>query len=142
MRMCSITPYFILNNICAVSNMSYKDYFIGNWGMLPCDIPVIYLGASVSDIAKLEDNKMSASNYILMAIGAIIIVVVISLVTYYANKEFKQAVAESEAERTKDIEMEGRSSEIPQVVPDTPEADAREVNFRAIDDDIPEKKPT
>ena len=85
MRMCSITPYFILNNVCAVTSMSSLDYLIGNFGLIPCDIPYIYVGATVSDFTKLASGKqVQTVNIILVCIGLVITLVVVSLVTFYA----------------------------------------------------------
>jgi hypothetical protein len=100
MRMCTVAPQSVLTNLCAVSHMTSLDYFIGNWGMLPCDLPVIYLGASVSDIAKLKNGTpMGPLQWAMMIIGAILVVVIVGVISYYANKEFKRSVAKLEEEK-------------------------------------------
>lgn len=70
--------------LCAVSNMRFIDFLIGNLGMLPCDIPVIYIGASMNDLSQ-AGTTTNPINLVVMGVGLVIVIVVIGLVSFYAN---------------------------------------------------------
>ena len=68
--------------------MKGLDYFIGNWGMIITDIPYVYIGASVSDLSKVDSTDNTSSKklqWILMIVGSVVLIGVIGLVTFYAQ---------------------------------------------------------
>ena len=73
--------------LCAVSQMSFCNYMIGNIGLLPCDIPVIYIGASMKDISQVGQGGSSLKpvNIIIMAVGLVVVIIIIGLISFYAN---------------------------------------------------------
>ncbi len=88
-RMISILPQHMLTNLCGVSDMSFKNYLAGQFGMLICDVPTIYAGASMSSLAggSNDDEGTNWVNTIAMIFGFVMVIVVIGIITYYANKE-------------------------------------------------------
>ena len=59
--------------------------------MLICDVPTIYAGASMSSLAgggdDDDDDGTNWVNTIAMIFGFVMVIVVIGIITYYANKE-------------------------------------------------------
>jgi len=72
------------------------NYMIGNIGLLPCDLPVIYLGASMKDIAEVgSGGSFKPINIIIMAVGLVVVVIIVGLISFYANREMKKSIKES-----------------------------------------------
>ncbi len=96
-RMISIMPQHILTMLCGISHMTTKDYLIGQLGMMVCDMPTIYLGASMSSLAKAGSgtSDFGPLNWIALIGGGILVVVVIVIITVYARREFNKEVESS-----------------------------------------------
>ena len=84
----------MITSICAVSEMKFLDFLIGNLGLAISDIPLIYTGATISDFTKLKSGTTTPLNWVFIGIGFIIVIVIIGLVTYYAHREFKRSLKE------------------------------------------------
>lgn len=79
--------------LCAVSNMRFIDFLIGNIGLLPCDIPVIYVGASMNDLSQVgSGTSTNPINLVVMGVGLVVVIIVIGLVSFYANWEMKRSI--------------------------------------------------
>ena len=96
--MISIMPQHILTMLCGISHMKTKDYLIGQLGMLVCDIPTIYLGGSMSSLARAGSGTSGFGplNWIALIAGGILVIVVIVIITIYARREFNKEVEESD----------------------------------------------
>jgi len=58
---------------------------IGNIGLLPCDIPIIYIGASMKDLSETGSGSFKPINIIIMAVGLVVVILIIGLISFYAN---------------------------------------------------------
>ncbi|CAI2366749.1 unnamed protein product [Moneuplotes crassus] len=123
LRICSLTPYYIFNYVCSVTNMSWTDYFIGNLGIILCDAPYIYVCASISDISEVEDSSSNLGvwYYVIIAISILIVIVVIILVYFLAKKELartleliKNEQKENEDNNNQSSQRDGDGEQIPQ----------------------------
>uniref|UniRef100_A0A7S3J0W2 VTT domain-containing protein n=1 Tax=Euplotes harpa TaxID=151035 RepID=A0A7S3J0W2_9SPIT len=113
MRICAITPYFILNNICAVTKMSTVDYIIGNLPIIVADVPYIWVCASISDVSKVTDsNPLGVWYYVLLAVGLMIILIVIVLIYIFAKKEFNKTMANIKKQQEEEENRENQSNSI------------------------------
>ena len=50
LRLCPIIPFTILNFILGTSSIKVKDYFIGQFGILPALIAYVFIGTTLSDL--------------------------------------------------------------------------------------------
>ena len=83
MRICSLTPYWVLNCICGITDMSTCDYMIGTLPTFIADVPYIYVCASISDVSKISSsNPLGAWYYVLLAIGFVFL---FAIEYYYSN---------------------------------------------------------
>ena len=100
MRICSMTPYWVLNCICGITNMSVLDYMIGNIPTFIADIPYIYVWASISDVSKLSSsNPLGYWYYVLLAVGLVIIIIVVILITIFAKRELNKTMKNIENQK-------------------------------------------
>lgn len=103
LRLCSLTPYYIFNYVWSVTNMSAKDYFIGNLAIILWDAPYIYVWASLSDISEVEDSSgnLGVWYYVIIVLSISIVIVVIILVYYFAKKELAKTLEKIKNENRK-----------------------------------------
>ena len=97
-RLCYVTPYSVLNYMCAVSNMTSLNYFIGNLFMLPCIVPTIYVGSSISNATEVENtSSLGFVKWIIMVVAGVILVIVFAGIVWYSRKELKKVLDEQKA---------------------------------------------
>jgi Na+-transporting methylmalonyl-CoA/oxaloacetate decarboxylase gamma subunit len=87
--------------LCSVSDMKFCDYLIGNIGLIPCDIPVVYIGASMNDLSQAGDSEVNPINLIVMGVGLVVVILIIGIISFYANREMKRSVKAMEDEKKK-----------------------------------------
>jgi len=106
-RLCYATPYNALNYMCAVSNMTSLNYFIGNLFMLPCIVPTIYVGSSISSATEVENtSSLGFVKWILMGIAGVILVIVFAGIVWYSRKELKKVLEEQKEREKKEKEAQ------------------------------------
>lgn len=83
LRLCALTPYYIFNYVCSITNMGHVDYMIGNLAIILADAPYIYVCASLSDISKVQDSSSNLGFWYYVIIGVSIVIVIIVIVLVY-----------------------------------------------------------
>ena len=76
-----------------VTSVSFKDYFLASFGMIPGTIMYVYLGHLAGDLA-LIGNKSQPDNMILHWVIQIIGLIATIAVTVYVTKIAKKALKE------------------------------------------------
>lgn len=65
-RLCLIVPYDVVNYVMSTTDISLKDYFIGNNGFIMDFIVSSYIGISVSNVASLDARSGDAFQQIMI----------------------------------------------------------------------------
>ena len=92
-RLSPLFPFNLLNYALGVTSVSFKDYFLASFGMIPGTIMYVYLGHLAGDLA-LIGNKSQPDNMILHWVIQIIGLIATIAVTVYVTKIAKKALKE------------------------------------------------
>jgi uncharacterized membrane protein YdjX (TVP38/TMEM64 family) len=99
LRLSPIVPFNAINYIGGVSSVSFRDYALALFGILPGTTLYVFLGASAGSLA---DSASSGDSFIVtiivVVIGAIFGITAIWLSTRYARKELNRIIEERQAE--------------------------------------------
>jgi uncharacterized membrane protein YdjX (TVP38/TMEM64 family) len=105
LRLSPIIPFNAINYIGGVSAVSFRDYVLALFGILPGTILYVFLGASAGSLA---DSSSSGDSFtitlIVVVIGAVFGVTAIWLSARYARKELNRIVQERQAAADADAE--------------------------------------
>jgi uncharacterized membrane protein YdjX (TVP38/TMEM64 family) len=111
LRLSPIVPFNATNYIGGVSAVSFRDFALALFGILPGTTLYVFLGASAG---SLMDSASSGDNMtvliVVIVLGAVFGVITIWLTTRFARKELmrivqeREAAAEAEAETADDLE--------------------------------------
>ena len=96
-RLSPLFPFNLLNYALGVTSVSFKDYFLASFGMIPGTIMYVYLGHLAGDLA-LIGNKSQPDNmiphWVIQIIGLIATIAVTVYVTKIAKKALKEEILE------------------------------------------------
>jgi uncharacterized membrane protein YdjX (TVP38/TMEM64 family) len=105
LRLSPIIPFNVINYIGGVSAVSFRDYALALFGILPGTILYIFLGASAG---SLTDSSSSGDSFtvtiIVVVIGAVFGITAIWLSARFARKELNRIVQERQAVTDADAE--------------------------------------
>ncbi|MBI4265085.1 MAG: TVP38/TMEM64 family protein [Acidobacteria bacterium] len=93
LRLSPIVPFNILNYALALSGVRYRDFAIAFVGMIPAIIMYTYYGQVVGDVAELAAGvapPRGPEYYVLMAVGAVALVVSTALITRAARRAIRR----------------------------------------------------
>jgi uncharacterized membrane protein YdjX (TVP38/TMEM64 family) len=112
LRLSPIIPFNVINYIGGVSAVSFRDYVLALFGILPGTILYVFLGASAGSLA---DSSSSGDNLtvtiIVVVIGAVFGITAIWFSARYARKELNRIVQERQIVADADAEIGGESGE-------------------------------
>jgi uncharacterized membrane protein YdjX (TVP38/TMEM64 family) len=107
LRLSPIIPFNVINYIGGVSAVSFRDYALALFGILPGTILYIFLGASAG---SLTDSSSSGDSFtvtiIVVVIGAVFGITAIWLSARFARKELNRIVQERQAVTNTDADAE------------------------------------
>ncbi len=98
-RLSPIFPFNLLNYAFGVTQVSFKDYFLGSIGMIPGVIMYVYLGSLAGDLAGLSiapqptNPEAKAAKLIIHAVGCVATIVASIYLTRIAQKALKDRVS-------------------------------------------------
>ena len=72
LRLCPLIPYNMLNYLMGITDISFKDYMIGNLGMLPGCIVYVFIGTTLSSITSDSSKGNKALTLTLFIVGSIL----------------------------------------------------------------------
>jgi uncharacterized membrane protein YdjX (TVP38/TMEM64 family) len=99
LRLSPIIPFNVINYIGGVSSVSFGDYVLALFAILPGTILYIFLGASAGSLA---DSAESGSNptvtIVIVVVGIVFGILAIWVTTRYARKELNRVLAQRQAQ--------------------------------------------
>jgi uncharacterized membrane protein YdjX (TVP38/TMEM64 family) len=105
LRLSPIIPFNVINYIGGVSAVSFRDYALALFGILPGTILYIFLGASAG---SLTDSSSSGDSFtvtiIVVVVGAVFGITAIWLSARFARKELNRIAQERQAVTVADAE--------------------------------------
>ena len=74
LRLCPLIPFNMLNYLMGSTGITFKDYAIGNLGMIPGVIVYVFIGTTISDLADAAAGKNDQGTLVLVlfVIGSIL----------------------------------------------------------------------
>lgn len=88
LRLSPLVPYNLLNYALGVTNIRFRDYFMGSAGMLPSTFLYVYSGKVIGDLAGVMAGRteaMGAPYYALLSLGFVATACVTYLITRNAR---------------------------------------------------------
>ncbi|MBE9222538.1 TVP38/TMEM64 family protein [Cyanobacterium stanieri LEGE 03274] len=94
MRLSPLFPFNLLNYLLGITDISFRDYFIGSLGIFPGVFAYVYLGSLAVDLSSVNQSYYSDNNdhHIMFLILRIIGLIATLLLTVYLNKLAKKAL--------------------------------------------------
>jgi len=110
LRLSPVIPFNVINYIGGVSSVSFRDYVIALFAILPGTILYVFLGASAGSLAdSASSGQNSTVTIVIIVVGAVFGILAVYLTTRYARKELNRVLeerrrGEEQAEATGDVE--------------------------------------
>jgi uncharacterized membrane protein YdjX (TVP38/TMEM64 family) len=96
LRLSPVFPFNFLNYALGLTRVSFRDYMIAGFGMLPATVLYVYYGRVIGDVAQLASGtggEKNAGDYAITALGLIATLAVTAVVTRIARKALDEAQA-------------------------------------------------
>mmetsp|Transcript_30353 Transcript_30353/g.45821 ORF Transcript_30353/g.45821 Transcript_30353/m.45821 type:complete len:323 (+) Transcript_30353:91-1059(+) len=95
LRLSPLVPYNVFNYVCGVTSVSFRDYAIGMFGILPGTFLYVLLGSSAG---SLVDSSSSGDNstvrIVSIVVGVVFAILGVYATTYYAKKELNKILSQ------------------------------------------------
>ena len=104
-RLSPVLPFVLLNYAYGLTKVSFWRYVLASWvGMMPGTIMYVYFGSTAGQLAKIASGEVKggSAQTIFFAIGLIVTIGVVVMVTRVAQKAFIEAVPENGDTKDKD----------------------------------------
>ena len=98
MRLSPLIPYNAFNYVIAATSVSYRDYSLALFAMLPATVGYVFIGASVADAvasgtgADVESEESRAVRVTLLSVGAVCTLLAVVAISCLASKHLKQSL--------------------------------------------------
>ena len=102
-RMSPFLPFNLLNYAMGMTGISKKDYIVGSWlGMLPATLLFVYLGATAHELTELfvSGRVRTSGEYTFLIIGLLASVVMVFVVSRYAQRVYTEITANESRQST------------------------------------------
>ena len=89
MRLSPIFPFNFMNYALGLTRVSFRDYMIASFGMLPGTLLYVYYGRVIGDVAAVAGGaeiERDASYYVVTAVGLLATIAVTAVVTRIARR--------------------------------------------------------
>lgn len=124
LRLSPIIPFNAINYISGVTSISFLNYCLALFAILPGSILYVFLGASAGSLA---DSASSGDNptvtIIVIVVGAVFGIFAIVLTSIYAKRELNRVIAEREEAQTSEVSDEEDGERDIEAQVDTQEGD-------------------
>lgn len=94
LRLSPVFPFNFLNYALGLTQVSFRDYMLASFGMLPGTLLYVYYGRVVGDVAALAGGAApdrGASYYVMMGVGLAATIAVTAVVTRIARRALEEA---------------------------------------------------
>ncbi|KAM6541201.1 hypothetical protein CsatB_005648 [Cannabis sativa] len=111
LRLVPLLPFNMLNYLLSVTPVRIEEYVVATWlGMMPITFTLVYIGTTLKDLSDVTHgwNELSTSNWVFIALGFGISIIILVFITKVAKASLDKALAENG-------EVEGMSS--PETLP-------------------------
>ncbi|KAF4346302.1 hypothetical protein G4B88_009964 [Cannabis sativa] len=111
LRLVPLLPFNMLNYLLSVTPVRIEEYVVATWlGMMPITFTLVYIGTTLKDLSDVTHgwNELSTSNWVFIALGFGISIIILVFITKVAKASLDKALAENG-------EVEGVSS--PETLP-------------------------
>ncbi len=97
LRLSPVFPFNLLNYGLGLTQVSFRDYLVASFGMLPGTLLYVYYGKLAGDVAALAGGaavEKDAAYYAVLIVGLVATVVVTTFVTRIARKALAEATGD------------------------------------------------
>jgi uncharacterized membrane protein YdjX (TVP38/TMEM64 family) len=94
LRLSPIIPFNLINYALGLTRISFRDYMLAGFGMLPGTLLYVYYGRVIGDVALLaggETAERGTAYYVVTAVGLAATIAVTTIVTRIARRALHEA---------------------------------------------------
>ena len=94
LRLSPAFPFSFLNYALGLTRVSFRDYALAGFGMLPGTLLYVYYGSVIGAVAKIAtqtETPKGSGYYVVMAVGLVATILVTTLVTRIARRALTEA---------------------------------------------------
>ena len=94
LRLSPAFPFSFLNYALGLTRVSFRDYALAGFGMLPGTLLYVYYGSVIGAVAKIAtqtETPKDSGYYVVMAVGLVATILVTTLVTRIARRALAEA---------------------------------------------------
>ena len=107
LRLSPIIPFNVINYIGGVSSVSFRDYVIALFAILPGTALYVFLGASAGSLADSTSSGQDPTvTIVIVVVGVVFGILAIWLTTRYARKELNKVLEERRRTETAEEQQE------------------------------------
>jgi uncharacterized membrane protein YdjX (TVP38/TMEM64 family) len=104
-RLSPVFPFNLLNYAYGLTGVSFKDYVLGSFGMIPGTIMYVYIGSLAGDLATIGSGEQPTNAAVQWAIRIIGFIATVA-VTIYVTKVAKKALDEEVSDEVEPLSDE------------------------------------
>ena len=95
-RLSPIIPFSALNYLAGALSVSFRDYLLSLFAIIPGTVLYVFLGASAGSLADSSSSGSSNTTVtiVIVVVGILLGVIAICLTTRYARKELHRIIEE------------------------------------------------
>lgn len=95
LRLCPLVPFSYFNYVMGITAVSFFDYSIGGFGMIPGTIVYVFVGTTIGSITDAATGNYDAgpAGLALLIVGSVLACVAIIYVSYVVKKYLNAAMA-------------------------------------------------
>ncbi|KRX00438.1 hypothetical protein PPERSA_03171 [Pseudocohnilembus persalinus] len=100
-RLSPIIPFNFFNYFCGITGLKFYQYNISSFAMIPGIILYVYFGTLISNISDVinGDFEQGTLYIVVFIIGAVLGIIVLTLIIIKAKKELNQIIKQQEKEQ-------------------------------------------
>lgn len=112
LRLTPLTPYNVMNYGMGATSVSFRDYVLGNFGLVPDAVMMCFVGSLLSSVYQIRDVEHSLGrrerrDLLIFTVGGTVVAVLLFVyVTWVARREFRKMTQQMESETEETIEAE------------------------------------
>ncbi|KAF4368260.1 hypothetical protein F8388_007255 [Cannabis sativa] len=98
LRLVPLLPFNMLNYLLSVTPVRIEEYVVATWlGMMPITFTLVYIGTTLKDLSDVTHgwNELSTSNWVFIALGFGISIIILVFITKVAKASLDKALAEN-----------------------------------------------
>lgn len=117
LRLSPVIPFNAFNYAMGVTSVTFRDFLLGHFGMIPGTVAFVYLGSLLSDVRDMssdeeveESEDAPAVRWTIFGVGLAATIAVVVFVSVYARKQLSAALESGRTDKAARSALSGKDS--------------------------------